>query len=499
MGSAFPSLAALQTALRQGELSSAELVETCLRRIASRDATLRAFLWVDAAGARRAAREADARLEEARRTGETASLPPLLGIPLAVKDVLAVKGMPATAGSRILEGFVPPYTATAVERLQTAGAIVLGKTNTDEFAMGSSTENSAWGVTRNPWNPERVPGGSSGGSAAAVAGGLVPAALGTDTGGSVRQPASYCGLTGLKPTYGRVSRYGLIAYGSSLDTVGVLSRSAEDAALLLSLMAGRDRQDATSASLPVPAPRLEGDVRGLRIGLPREYFIAGIQPEVRAAVSAALEVFASLGADVVPVSLPHTEYALPVYYLIAPAEASANLARFDGVRYGVREPADTMWEVFTRTRGVRFGAEVKRRIMLGTYALSAGYYEAYYGQAQKVRTLIRGDFEAAFTQVDLLAAPVAPTTAFRIGEHTADPLAMYLEDIFTITANLAGIPALAFPVGFDGQNLPIGMQLMGPHFGEAALLRAAHAYQRATDWHLRLPPLEDAGREAGDG
>ncbi len=487
MDNGFPSLTALQTALRQGGLSSAALVETCLRRIEERDGILHAFLWVDADGARRAARAADARLEEARRAGETKSLPPLLGIPLAVKDVLAVEGMPATAGSRILEGFVPPYTATAVARLQEAGAIVLGKTNTDEFAMGSSTENSAYGVTRNPWNPAHVPGGSSGGSAAAVAGGLVPAALGTDTGGSVRQPASYCGITGLKPTYGRVSRYGLIAYGSSLDTVGVLTRSAEDAALLLSLMAGRDRRDATSASLPAPDFRPQGGLGGLRIGLPREYFIEGIQAEVREAIETALDVFVSLGAEVLPVSLPHTEYALPVYYLIAPAEASANLARFDGIRYGVREPADTMWEVFSRTRGARFGAEVKRRIMLGTYALSAGYYEAYYGQAQKVRTLIRRDFEAAFAQVDLLASPVAPTTAFRIGEHTADPLAMYLEDIFTITANLAGIPALSVPVGFDGQGLPVGMQLMGPHFGEASLLRAAHAYQEATEWHRRLP------------
>ncbi len=486
---AFPPLRSLQTALRRGDLSSAALVETCLRRIEARDPEWHAFLWVDAGGARRAALRADARLEEARRAGETASLPPLLGIPLAVKDVLAVEGMPATAGSRILEGFVPPYTATAVERLQAAGAILLGKTNTDEFAMGSSTENSAYGATRNPWNPAHVPGGSSGGSAAAVAGGLAPAALGTDTGGSVRQPASYCGLTGLKPTYGRISRYGLIAYGSSLDTVGILTRSAEDAALLLSLAAGQDRRDATSAALPAPPPSLppEEDLRGLRLGLPQEYFVAGIQPEVRQAVEQAIQALSALGAEVIPISLPHTEYALPVYYLIAPAEASANLARFDGIRYGAREPAPGMEEVFTRTRGGRFGAEVKRRIMLGTYALSAGYYDAYYGQAQKVRTLIRRDFEAAFEQVDLLASPVAPTTAFRLGEHTSDPLAMYLEDVFTITANLAGIPALAFPVGFDGQGLPIGMQLMAPPFAERRLLHAAHLYQQTTDWHLRTP------------
>lgn len=486
----FPSLSALQGALRRGDISSRELVQTCFERIAALDSALHAFLYLDERGALQQAEAADARLHAARHQGAE-DLPPLLGIPLAVKDVLTVEGMPATAGSRILENFYPPYTATTVARLQAAGMIVIGKTNTDEFAMGSSTENSAYGPTRNPWNLAHVPGGSSGGSAAAVAASLTPVALGTDTGGSVRQPAAYCGVTGLKPTYGRTSRYGLIAYGSSLDTVGVFSRSAQDAALVFAHMAGQDPRDATSVSHPVPNFSLpeNADVRGLRIGVPKEYFLEGIQPAVRQAIDEALEIFRSLGAELVEVSLPHTEYALPVYYLIAPAEASANLARFDGVRYGPRLGGEQMWEVFRQTRGQKFGAEVKRRIMLGTYALSAGYYDAYYGQAQKVRTLIKRDFEQAFTQVDVIASPVAPDTAFRLGEHTTDPLAMYLEDIFTITANLAGVPGLAFPVGFDGQGLPIGMQLMGAHFSEQTLFLAVHAYQQVTDWHVRQPVI----------
>jgi aspartyl-tRNA(Asn)/glutamyl-tRNA(Gln) amidotransferase subunit A len=357
--------------------------------------------------------------------------------------------------------------------------------------MGSSTENSAYGVTHNPWKLEHVPGGSSGGSAAAVAASLAPAALGTDTGGSVRQPASYCGVTGLKPTYGRVSRYGLVAYGSSLDTVGAFGRTAEDVAAVFALMAGYDPRDATTIDLPVPQIKLErpGNLKGLRVGVPAEYFIPGMQPEVESAVRLAIAELESLGAAVLPISLPHTEYALPVYYLIAPAEASANLARYDGVRFGPRIEGQAMWDIFFNTRGELFGSEVKRRIMLGTYALSAGYYDAYYGQAQKVRTLIRGDFTSAFEQVDAIAAPVAPTTAFRIGEHSDDPLAMYLEDVFTLPANLAGVPGLAFPVGFDPQGLPIGMQLMGPHFREDLLIQIAHAYQQATDWHLRKPPI----------
>jgi aspartyl-tRNA(Asn)/glutamyl-tRNA(Gln) amidotransferase subunit A len=386
-----------------------------------------------------------------------------------------------------------------VARLLAAGAIVVGKTNTDEFAMGSSTENSGYFPTHNPWDLERVPGGSSGGSAAAVAARLVPVALGTDTGGSVRQPASFCGVTGLKPTYGRVSRYGLVAYGSSLDVVGALGRSAADVALIFSLLAGHDPLDATSMALPAPVIDLpenipsESSLKGLRVGVPQEYFIAGIQPAVEAGVREAIRALESLGAEAVPVTLPHTEYALPVYYLIAPAEASANLARYDGVRYGPRLggrlQGETLWDMFFNTRGEKFGAEVKRRIMLGTYALSAGYYEAYYGQAQKVRTLIKRDFEEAFRSADVIAAPVAPTTAFRIGEHGDDPLAMYLEDVFTLPANLAGVPGLAFPVGFDPHGLPVGMQLMGPHFREDLLFRIAHLYQQITDWHTQAPPL----------
>jgi aspartyl-tRNA(Asn)/glutamyl-tRNA(Gln) amidotransferase subunit A len=479
-------------ALRGGEISSREITRACLERIERLDASIHAFLALAPEQALEAAGSADRQLAAWRKEpGE--ALPPLLGLPVAIKDVLCVAGLPCTCGSRILEGFVPPFNATAVERLLAAGVVILGKTNTDEFAMGSSTENSAFGPTHNPWNLERAPGGSSGGSAAAVSARLAPAALGTDTGGSVRQPASFCGVTGLKPTYGRVSRYGLVAYGSSLDVVGAFGRSAEDVAALFRAIAGPDPLDATSLDVPVPQIDLpdpsgpEAAVRGLRIGVPKEYFIQGIQPEVEAGVRAAVEQLRFLGAEVVEVSLPHTEYALPVYYLIAPAEASANLARYDGIRYGPRQPAEEMWEIFRRTRGERFGAEVKRRIMLGTYALSAGYYDAYYGQSQKVRTLIKGDFEAAFERVDLIAAPVAPTTAFRLGEHGDDPLSMYLEDIFTLPANLAGVPGLTFPVGFDNQGLPVGMQLMGPHLGEARLFRAAWAYQQATDWHRVFP------------
>ena len=477
--------------LRSGETSSRELVSACLARIERLDPRLHAFLALSPDAALEQADAADAHLAAARREGAP-EMPPLLGVPIAVKDVLCVQGMPTTCGSAILKNFVPPYTATSVARLQQAGAIVLGKTNTDEFAMGSSTENSAYGVTHNPWDLKRVPGGSSGGSAAAVAARLAPAALGTDTGGSVRQPASFCGVTGIKPTYGLNSRYGLVAYGSSLDSVGVLARSAADAAVLLRVMAGYDPADATSLHLPGPSLPLpaEPELAGLKIGVPQEYFIAGIQPEVEAGVHSAVARLRELGAEVRTISLPHTGYALPVYYLIAPAEASANLARYDGVRFGPRVADADGIEMYRKTRGAGFGAEVKRRIMLGTYALSAGYYDAYYGQAQKVRTLIRRDFEAAFETVDVIAAPVAPTTAFCIGQHGDDPLAMYLEDVFTLPANLAGIPGLAFPVGFDGQGLPVGMQLMGPALGEERLFRMAHAYQTVTDWHLRAPHLD---------
>ena len=476
--------------LRQGQVSSRELTEACLERITRLEPLLNAFITLEPDLALEQADAADHALVEWRRDPQQ-PVPPLLGLPIAVKDVLCLEGIRCTCGSRILENFIPPYTATAVERLQYAGVVVLGKTNTDEFAMGSSTENSAFGPTHNPWDLARVPGGSSGGSAAAVAARLAPAALGTDTGGSVRQPAAYCGITGLKPTYGRVSRYGLVAFGSSLDCIGVLGRSAADVAALFTVMAGYDRRDATSMDLPIPEIDLGQDtsLKGMRIGVPAEYFIEGIQAEVESAVRQAIGVMASLGAEVLPVSLPHTGDALPVYYIIAPAEASANLARYDGVRFGLRQADDSLKSMFIETRRAGFGPEVKRRIMLGTYALSAGYYDAYYGQAQKVRTLIKNDFETAFKKVDVVAAPVAPSTAFLLGEHSDDPLAMYLEDVFTLPANLAGVPGLAFPAGFDSRNLPVGMQLMGAHFREDQLFKVANAYQQVTGWHQRRPRL----------
>ena len=451
--------------------------ETCLARAETLDLSLNAFLHLDKSAPERA-RQVDADLS-------------LSGLPIAVKDILMVEGMPATCGSKILEGFTPPFTATAVQKLISAGAIVIGKTNTDEFAMGSSTENSAYGVTHNPWNLDRVPGGSSGGSAAVVAAGIVPTALGTDTGGSIRQPASFCGVSGIKPTYGRVSRYGLAAYGSSLDSVGVLGRSVDDLEPLFEIMVGKDPLDATTVDRPYQKNDSEGmtNLQGTRIGIPAEYFVKGIQAEVNARVRTAIETLKMLGAEIIPIHLPHTEYALPVYYILAPAEASANLARYDGIRYAPREGGKTLQDVYLQTRGKRFGEEVKRRIMLGTYALSAGYYDAYYGQAQKVRTLIQRDFEEAFKVVDAIAAPIAPTTAFEIGAHGDDPLAMYLEDIFTLPANLAGIPGLALPVGFDGDKMPIGMQLMGAPFSEEDLFAIGQAYQNATDWHEMKPSI----------
>jgi len=472
-----------------GKFSSLELTKACLAQIDRVEPGIHVFITRTTEQALSQALAADSLRASIRQSG--GRMPPLLGLPLAVKDILALAGVRLTCGSRILEHFIPPFTATSVQRLLEAGVVVLGKTNTDEYAMGSSTENSAYGRSFNPWDIMRVPGGSSGGSAAAVAARMSPVALGTDTGGSVRQPASYCGVTGIKPTYGRVSRYGLVAYGSSLDSVGVFGRTAADAALLFSVMAGQDPLDATSMDVPVPQIQLHGEssLKGLRVGVPREYFIKGMQPEVENGVKQAVRQLAELGASIREVQLPHTEYALPVYYLIAPAEASANLARYDGIRFGERKDADAMWDVFYRTRGAGFGSEVKRRIMLGTYALSAGYYDAYYGQAQKVRTLIKRDFETAFESVDVIATPVAPTTAFRAGEHSNDPLAMYLEDVFTLPCNLAGVPGLAFPVGFDKAGLPIGMQLMGPHFREDVLFRAAHAYQQVTDWHKRVPDI----------
>jgi len=475
--------------LRSGEISSRELTQGCLEQIQSLDGSLHAFLTLTPEEAFFRANRADYFLQQIRKGFTREPTSPLLGIPLAIKDVLALSGVRCTCGSRMLETYVPPFTAHAVEKLLEDGIVILGKTNTDEFAMGSTTENSAFGPTRNPWDETRVPGGSSGGSTVAVAAGMAFGALGTDTGGSVRQPAAFCGITGLKPTYGRVSRWGLVAYGSSLDSIGCMAHSAEDTAFIYASIAGHDPRDSTSHDIPVPEfiPYPDHSLTGLRIGLPQEYFLPGMQVDVENAIRSALDVMEQLGAKIIPVSLPHTEYALPVYYLLAPAEASANLARYDGTRFGLQQPADHYIEQFMANRTAGFGPEVKRRIMLGTYALSTGYYEAYYARAQKVRGLISQDFDQVFQQVDVIAAPVTPTTAYLLGERTDDPLSMYLGDIFTLPANLAGIPAIAFPVGFDSNHLPVGMQLMGPAFAENTLLGMAQAYQQVTLWHQQLP------------
>jgi aspartyl-tRNA(Asn)/glutamyl-tRNA(Gln) amidotransferase subunit A len=459
-----------------------EVTAQLLERIQERDRELNTYLTVDEPGALAQAREAAARLDR----GEAG---PLTGIPLALKDVLVTRNLRTTCASRILENFIPPYDATVCGRLRQAGAVFLGKTNMDEFAMGSSTENSAFGPTHNPWHRDYIPGGSSGGSAAAVAADLCIASLGSDTGGSIRQPASHCGVVGLKPTYGRVSRYGLVAYASSLDQIGPLTKEVRDAALLLQAIAGHDSRDSTSVPYPVPdyQEALGQEIRGLKVGVPKEYFGHGLDPEVEAAVQGALKTYASLGAELREVSLPHTEYAVAAYYVVAVAEASSNLARYDGVKYGLRAEGRNLLEMYAHTRTQGFGAEVRRRIMLGTYALSAGYYEAYYRKALQVRALIRRDFEAAFEQCDLLAAPVSPTPAFRLGEKVADPLTMYLSDIFTISANLSGIPGISVPCGFSSLGLPIGLQLLGPPFGEAVLLKAAYALEQATDFHRRKP------------
>ncbi|MBN1285359.1 MAG: Asp-tRNA(Asn)/Glu-tRNA(Gln) amidotransferase subunit GatA [Anaerolineae bacterium] len=476
-----------QAKLSAGEITAVELAQAHLDRIAALEPKIRAYLAVTPDLTLAMAEQAERR----RRAGARG---PLLGIPLAVKDVLALKGFPTTCGSRILEGFAPPFTATSVQRLIDAGAVVLGKTNTDEFAMGSSTENSAYFTTHNPWDLERVPGGSSGGSAAAVTARMAPGALGTDTGGSVRQPGALCGIAAIKPSYGRVSRFGLVAYASSLDQVGALGRTVADVATILGVMAGWDELDSTSVDKPVPdyLAALTGDLKGVRVGIPEEYFIAGIQPEVEQAVRAAIEQMRALGAEIFDVSLPHTEYALPVYYIIAPAEASANLARYDGVRYGPRQSTGEMWETYKETRGEGFGPEVKRRIMLGTYTLSAGYYDAYYAKAQKVRTLIKRDFDDVWEKVDVVVGPTSPTTAFKIGEKVDDPLQMYLSDVFTLAANLAGIPGLNVPCGFDAKGLPVGLQIMGPAFKEEVVLRVGHAYEQATEWHRRRPAMVEA-------
>jgi aspartyl-tRNA(Asn)/glutamyl-tRNA(Gln) amidotransferase subunit A len=475
-----------QDLLRKGEISAVELTQAVIDRIVEVDNRVKAYLTITPEWALEQAREADRR----RAAGEDY---PFLGVPVAIKDVICTKGVVTTCGSKILENFIPPYDATVIEHLRQSGAITLGKTNMDEFAMGSSTENSGFFPTRNPWDMSRVPGGSSGGSAAAIAADECLGALGSDTGGSVRQPAAFCGVAGLKPTYGRVSRYGLVAFASSLDQIAPFGKDVTDCAIMLQAVAHYDPRDSTSVDVPAPnyAQALVPDIRGMRVGVPSEYFVEGMQPEVEAAVRAAIDKIADLGAEVDEVSLPHTEYSLPAYYLIAPAEASANLARYDGVKYGYAHPeVEDVWDAYRKTRQGGFGAEVKRRIMLGTYALSAGYYDAYYLKAQKVRTLIKQDFDEAFKEFDVLVAPTSPTVAFKIGEKVDDPLQMYLSDIFTLSLNLAGICGISIPCGF-ADGLPVGLQIMGDAFAEEAVLRVAYAYEQATEWHnnRRKPEL----------
>ncbi len=483
------SIAEAGECLRRREISSVELTRAHLDRITAVDGQVRAFLTVTAEAALADAATADERLARGQ------SVTPLTGIPLGIKDAIITKGITTTAGSRILEHFTPPYDATVIARLRAAGAVLLGKLNLDEFAMGSSTENSAYGPTHNPWDLDRVPGGSSGGSAAAVAAGEAMGALGSDTGGSVRQPGALTNTVGMKPTYGRVSRYGLIAFASSLDQIGPFTRDARDNALLLGAIAGHDPLDSTSATTPVPdyLAALTGDIAGLRIGIPREYFVEGTEPGVTAVVQEAIETLKRLGAQPVDLSLPHTRYGLPAYYIIAPAECSANLARYDGVKYGLslRDGAGDLIDSLARTREVGFGAEVRRRIMLGTYALSSGYYDAYYKRAEQVRTLIRADFDRAFEHCDVIVSPTSPTVAFQLGARTADPYSMYLADLFTIPANLAGICGVSIPGGFS-EGLPVGLQLLGKPFDEETILRVADAFERVTDYHTRWPEIPAA-------
>jgi aspartyl-tRNA(Asn)/glutamyl-tRNA(Gln) amidotransferase subunit A len=482
------TLSELASRLAQRDVSAREALQACLAQIERVDPQLKAFLSYDADDALAQAEAADRQLAQ----GGPRPAQSLLGVPVALKDVIAVQGQPLSCGSKILHRFVAPYNATVVEKLKGAGAVVFGRLNMDEFAMGSSTENSGFFVTRNPWDPTRIPGGSSGGSAVAVAASQCAASLGSDTGGSVRQPAALCGVVGLKPTYGRVSRYGLVAYASSLDQIGPLTRSVRDAALVLNVISGHDARDSTSVPQPVPdyTTALRDEIKGLKIGWVKEYMIGGLDPEVHQAVQAALRHLQQLGAEVVEVSLPHTDYAIAAYYIIATAEASANLARFDGVRYGLRVDGADPIEMYARTRGAGFGMEVKRRIILGTYVLSSGYYDAYYLRAQKVRTLIRQDFLNAFETVDLIATPTTPTAAFKIGEKSDDPLQMYLSDIFTISCNLTGMCGISVPCGFTtNPKLPVGLQLLGRPFGEETLLRVAHAFEQSTPWHKEQPPL----------
>lgn len=479
------SIANLRTSLDSGEISSVELTTAYLKRIEAKQ-EINAFIEVSKESALNQAKEADQQIKNGKR-----SL--LLGIPIAIKDAIITKGIRTTCGSQILKDFIPPYDATVITKLKDNGAVIVGKTNMDEFAMGSSNENSSFGPVKNPWDLDRVTGGSSGGSAAAVSAGLAPVSLGTDTGGSIRQPASLCSVVGLKPTYGRVSRYGLVAYASSLDQIGTFSRNVADCAAVSQVIFGADSLDSTSVDEPLPdlVNAMKQSIRGVRVGIPKEYFISGIDGETSDAVKKALSELEVLGAKLVEISLPHTELALPCYYVIAPAEASSNLARFDGIRYGHRaKDSENLLDLYCRSRSEGFGAEVKRRIMIGTYVLSSGYYDAYYVRAQKVRSLIAKDFSNVFSnECDVIACPVSPFTAFRLGEKVSDPLSMYLTDIFTIPVNLAGLPGMSIPCGFDGKNLPIGLQLIGKAWDEATLFKVASAYQGSTDWHTRTPKV----------
>ena len=478
------SIRELQLGISNKQTTAAAIVESSLKSAAALQKELNAFLQIDREGAIARAKTIDAE----RKDGQPLS--PLAGIPIAVKDNICVRGLQTSCGSKILGDYQPPYNATVIERLQNAGAIVIGKTNCDEFAMGSSNENSAFGPVKNPWDVERVPGGSSGGSAAAVAAGIVPVALGSDTGGSVRQPASLCGVVGMKPTYGRNSRYGLVAFASSLDQVGIFGRTIRDVATVLGVIAGRDIHDATTADVDVPdyAAQLDDGIKNLRLGFPRALFGEGLDDEVRAAVERTIDTYRNLGVEIVDVDLPHAKYCIAVYYIIATAEASSNLARFDGVRYGFRaEEAPELRQMYRKTRDEGFGAEVKRRIMLGTYVLSAGYYDAYYRKAQQVRALLKQDFARAFTACDAIITPTAPTPAFRLGEKVDDPLSMYLNDVYTVTANLAGVPGINVPCGLSSENLPIGFQLLGPYWSESNLFRLAHAYEQAQPFTARPP------------
>ncbi len=480
--------------LKTRTISARELTEAVFARIADTEAELHSYITLAKESALEQAKGAD---EILKSKGHSS---PLLGIPLAVKDNFLTNGLRTTCASKILGNFVPPYDSTTVARLRSAGAVIVGKTNLDEFAMGSSTENSAFFPTRNPWNSDCVPGGSSGGSAAAVAADQCIAALGTDTGGSIRQPAACCGIVGLKPTYGRVSRYGIIAFASSMDQVGPLTKDVMDCALVLEAIAGHDPADSTSVNRPVPryADAVAGDIKGLRVGIPKEYFVTGIEPEVEQSVRVAIRHLETQGAILTEISLPHTEYGVAVYYVVATAEASSNLARYDGMRYGYRAPGKDLTDTYMLTREEGFGPEVKRRIMLGTYALSAGYYDAYYLKAQRVRALIKADFIQAFTHCDVIVTPTTPTTAFKLGERTRDPLQMYLSDIYTISVNLAGLPAVSLPCGFDLAGRPIGMQIIGKYFDEATVLRMAYAYEQSTEWHKMKPKIEESTMKIED-